>query len=238
MSIYKDFNWEKYKDLNPYLYVIGLRTKEEYIHNFFNEGRYKGRVYKDEQIKEFSFHVLLATIGKESIFNILEQLKKQLNKCDYLTIVFDGIEKSKNIESVKNYCLNFNCTVNIIVEKDNLGYWGHGIRNKHNNLLGDFVYHIDDDDILYDDTFINIRKHCNDINVIYIFKIMLKNNKVIWKKKDIEKNYISTQSGIIPTIINRDGYWELKYGGDYDFYKNLSNKYLCIFIDKIIYKKN
>ena len=66
---------------------------------------------------------------------------------------------------------------------------------------------------------------------------MLKNNKIIWRKKEIELNYISTQSGVIPTNINKDGYWELKYGGDYDFYKNLSHKYSLIFIDKIIYKK-
>lgn len=235
---YKDFNWEKYRDLNPYLYILGLRKKEDYIHNFFNEGRYNGRIYKEEQLKTYSFHVLLATIGKQSIFNILANLKKQLHKCDYLTIVFDGIDKSKNINNVKKYCFDFVCKVNIIIEEKNLGYWGHGIRNKHNDLLGDFVYHIDDDDIIFEDAFYNIRKHCNDTNIIYIFKIMLKNNQIIWRKKEIEINYISTQSGIIPAHINKNGYWELKYGGDYDFYKKLSHKYPLIFIDKIIYKKN
>lgn len=236
-TLYKDFDWKIYQKLNPYLYIIGLRTKEEYTNNFLMEGRYKGRIYREDQLKIFSYHVLLATIGKISILTILEMLKKQLNNNDYLTIVFDGKDKSKNIEIITLFCKNFKCNVSIIVEEKNLGYWGHGIRNKYKDLKGDFIYHIDDDDILMDNTFDIIRKYCNDINMIYIFKIILENNKIIWRKPEIELNYISTQSGIIPNHINKEGYWELKYGGDYDFYKKLSDKYPVIFIDKIIYKK-
>ena len=236
-DIYPDFNWINYKNLNPYLYIIGLRTEEEYILNYILEGRYKGRSYKEEQLKNYSFHVLLATIGKSSIFNILKQLKKQLNMNDYLTIVFDGINNSYNAIFVKKFCENFSCKVNIIVEKDNLGFWGHGIRNKYNYLEGDFIYHIDDDDTLYDDTFNNIRYHCKDLNTIYIFKIMLENKSIVWNEKKIKYSKISTQSGVIPMNINKNGYWELKYGGDFDFYNNLSKKYNIIFIDKLIYKK-
>jgi hypothetical protein len=66
---------------------------------------------------------------------------------------------------------------------------------------------------------------------------MLENNAIIWKKKKIEYGNISTQSGIIPTEINSTGYWELKYGGDFDFYKKLCEKNNHIFMDYIIYKK-
>ena len=234
---YPTFNWETYKELNPYLYIIGLRKKEEYEKNFWNEGRYKGRIYNKNQHKTYSFHILLATIGKKSIFNMLSILKNQLNEIDYLTIVFDGINKSNNIELVRRYVSNFKCSVNIIVEENNLGYWGHGIRNKHNILEGDFVYHIDDDDILFENSFDIIRKHCNDINMIYIFKIILENGKIIWTIPEIKLNFISTQSGVIPTNINKEGYWELKYGGDYNFYKSITDKYPVLYIDKIIYKK-
>jgi len=71
-NIYPDFNWEIYKELNPYLYIIGLRTEEEYCTNYILEGRYKGRIYKKIQLKKFSYHVLLTTIGKKTIFNILK----------------------------------------------------------------------------------------------------------------------------------------------------------------------
>lgn len=241
MNNYPDFNWEIYKELNPYLYILGLRTKEEYENNYLSDGVYKGRIYKEEQKRKYSFHVLLATIGKKSIFNILEMLKDQLSDIDYLTIVFDGIPvKSHNsiqIDTLRHYCKQFICNINIIIEENNLGYWGHGIRNKHNNLDGDFVFHVDDDDIIYKDSFDIIRKYCKDINNIYIFKIMLENNNIIWKKKIIEHSKISTQNGIIPSHINKNGFWGLRYGGDFDFYKNLSNKYNMIFIDKLIYKK-
>ena len=73
-----DFNWIVYKELNPYLYFTGLRTSDEYIHNYLIEGLYKGRPYKKEQNKRYSFHVLLATIGKKSILRILNMLKIQL----------------------------------------------------------------------------------------------------------------------------------------------------------------
>lgn len=234
---YEDFNWEEYKRLNPYLYLMGLRTENEYTNNFLNEGIYKGRIYKEEQKKRYSFHVLLATIGKISILNMLNLLSKQLTEIDYLTIVFDGKDKSKNIDVIINFCKSFTCNLNIIIEENNLGYWGHGIRNKYKDLKGDFIYHVDDDDIIFDNTFDIIRKHCIDINRIYIFKIILENNKIVWRKPEIEINYISTQSGVIPNEFNKEGYWELKYGGDYDFYKTLSHKHDMIFIDKIIYKK-
>jgi hypothetical protein len=238
IKIYPDFKWEKYRDLNPYLYIIGLRKEEEYVNNYLLEGRYKGRVYKEEQLKVYSFHILLATICKKSIFRMLNLLKKQLLKTDYLTIVVDGKKYEKEVDLIKLYCKDFICTINIIIEEDNLGYWGHGIRNKHNDLEGDFIYHIDDDDIIYENTFHIIRKHCVDTDVIYLFKIRLENNSIIWKDKRIKKNEISTQSGVIPMHINKEGLWELKYGGDFDFYHNLSKKYNCIYIDKIIYKKN
>jgi hypothetical protein len=232
---YPDFKWDNYRDLNPFLYINGLRTEKEYIHNFLVEGRYVGRIYKPN--KKYSFHVLLTTIGKNSIFNILSMLGKQLISIDYLTIVYDGINNTLNIEQVKNFVKLFQANIKIIVEKENLGYWGHGIRNKYNNLEGDFIYHVDDDDILFDDTFDNIRKHCKDINTIYLFKIMLENGKIIWKKKDFIYSTISTQSGIIPSHINKNGYWELKYGGDFDFYVHLCKNYNFLFIDKIIYRK-
>lgn len=233
-----DFNWIKYRELNPYLYFTGLREQKEYEKDYLYEGCYKGRIYKDEQNRKYSFHVLIATIGKTSILTILNMLKKQLEKDDFLTIVFDGPKYLNNSKIINEFCKNgFKCIVKIIVEEKNLGYWGHGIRNKYNNLEGDFIYHIDDDDILCDDTFYNIRKHCNNLNYVYIFKITLENGMIVWKKPILQYAKISTQSGVIPMHINKEGYWHLKYGGDFDFYKGLSSKFPFLFIDRMIYIK-
>jgi hypothetical protein len=45
---YPDFDWIKYKDMNPFLFFYNLKTKEEYMNNFIKEGRYLGRKYKEE----------------------------------------------------------------------------------------------------------------------------------------------------------------------------------------------
>ena len=114
-----------------------------------------------------SFHLLLTTMGKESIFDILVLLKRQLEEQDYLTIVFDGPDLP-NVEEVKIFTKHFKCQVNVIVEEVNLGYWGHVIRNKHKQLIGDFVWHIDDDDLIPDDCMKIIREHCVDKSKMYI----------------------------------------------------------------------
>ena len=237
---YPDFDWEKYKNMNPYLYFEGLKTKEDYINNFIKEGRFIGRKYKDEHNIDYSIHVLMATIGKDSIFNILKCLKNELKENDYLTIVFDA--SKNNYEAVINYVKNINAKVKIIYEEENLGYWGHGIRNKHNELKGDFVYHIDDDDVIIEGSFNKVRKIIKDKETMYIYKIISEKNEVIWKKREIKLNEISTQSGFIPTKFNNKSKWLYKYGGDFNFYKDLE-KYInneskkILFIDEIIYKK-
>jgi hypothetical protein len=237
---YPDFDWIKYKEMNPFLFFYNLKTKEEYMNNFLTEGRYLGRKYKEEHNNNYSIHVLMATIGKDSIFNILKNLKNELNTNDYLTIVFDATKN--NYENVLNFVKNIKANVKLIVEEENLGYWGHGIRNKHNILEGDFVYHIDDDDEIVEGSFNYVRQILKDKDTMYIFKIISEINEVIWKSPEIKLNQISTQSGFIPTKLNNKSEWLYKYGGDFYFYKNLekyinNNNNKIIFIDKIIYKK-
>ena len=234
---YPDFDWIKYKNMNPYLHFVGLRTENDYINNFLVEGRFLGRKYLDEHKKSYKIHVLLATIGKDTIFNILTDLKEKLLENDYLTIVFDA--SKNNFDSVKYFCENnIKAKINIVYEENNLGYWGHGIRNKHNKLEGDFVYHIDDDDRIVKDAFTKVREILKDKETLYIFKIISEINQEIWKTPKIKLNQISTQSGFIPTSINDKSFWEYKYGGDFNFYDNLQ-KYTkkIIFINEVIYKK-
>jgi hypothetical protein len=49
---------------------------------------------------------------------------------------------------------------------------------------------------------------------------------------------ISTQSGIIPNEINKKGYWALKYGGDFNFYKDIKKDNKVLFINHLIYVKH
>ena len=184
----------------------------------------------------YSIHVLLATIGNDSIFNMLDCLKNELKNNDYLTIVFDA--SKKNYDKVKIYCKDIKASVNIIYEETNLGYWGHGIRNKYNKLEGDFVYHVDDDDLILNGAFDRVRKFLLDKDTIYIFKIVTEINEIVWKTPQIKLNNISTQNGFIPTSINDKSIWAYKYGGDFNFYNSLLKlTKKVLFVDQIIYKK-
>mgnify|MGYP003984339279 CR=1 FL=1 len=72
---------------------------------------------------------------------------------------------------------------------------------------------------------------------LYIFKIKTENNEIIWKEKNIQLMNISTQSGVIPNKINKQGFWKLKYGGDYDFYKSITQNNKVLFVNQLIYIK-
>ena len=182
-----------------------------------------------------SFHVLIATIGKNSIFKLLNTFNEQLTENDYLTIVFDGPDWP-NIQEVQEYTEDFKCTVSVIVEEKNLGYWGHAIRNKHKNLDGDFVFHVDDDDIITSDCMDTLRTHCTDKNKVCVFKMKMESGEIVWKEKKIVFSEIGTPMGIVPIDINKKADFGYFYGGDHAFYKSLEDQGVPFeFIDKLIY---
>lgn len=195
---------------------------------------YECESFSNANLESKSFHLLLCTMGKDSIFNMLNSIKDQLNKNDYLTIVFDG-PNLPNVDSVKKYVSYFKCNTNVIVEQKNLGYWGHAIRNKYHDLPGDFIFHIDDDDIVVPDGMNIIREHCKNKDTIYIFQIIMANGSKIWKTKDIIETEISTQNGVIPMQLNATSEFTYRYGGDYDFYKKLKQQKIE-YVEKVIYK--
>ncbi len=186
-----------------------------------------------------SFHILIATIGNRSIFYLLESLVNQLNQEDYLTIVFDGEDIAGIYDEVKTFCQKIKSQVHIIMAEKNLGYWGHGIRNKYQYLAGDFIMHADDDDEYLPDAMSVIRKHCQNKETLYIFSLLRDNGNKIFHSSQIVKGHISTQSGVIPNALNRQGTWEYIYSGDFDFYKSIEGKAKNIkWIDHPIYQRN
>jgi GT2 family glycosyltransferase len=141
------------------------------------------------------------------------------------------------VDKVKEYTKDFKCKVSIIIEEKNLGYMGHAIRNKHKNLEGDFVFHVDDDDYIVEDCLESLRKICIDTNKIYMFKMKVNSNTVFWKTNDrVWPNETATPMGIVPIELNKKSDFGYFYGGDYNYYENLSNQgFPIVFVDKIIY---
>ncbi len=173
-------------------------------------------------VTEPTFNILVATIGRNTLEDLIESLSDQLKENDCLTIVFDNntIREIKNIDKLK-------CKVNIFNETQKLGHWGHGIRNKYARLLErkDFVLHADDDDTYFPDSFDRLRKECVNKHIIYIAKMVKDKGVYPSDRVSISLGNIGTPCGIIPYNYNREGKWEYFYGGDCMYYVELIKKF-------------
>lgn len=201
-------------------------------HSMVLESPFTDIIDTDTVDSKKSLHFLLATIGRPSLQRMLDSLLPQLTRHDYLTIVFDGPQSYLQSLVIKTHA-----TVEIIIEPKNLGYWGHGIRNKHNVLLGDFILHCDDDDIYTPGSVDIIRKICQKPDTLYIFKIQLSDKSIIPVDHVIRMANISTQSGVIPGQLNSKSHWGEYYGGDFEFYWKVGNVVdHVVWVDWVIYQ--
>lgn len=132
--------------------------------------------------------------------------------------------------------LSFNgdCMVVNIVNQEPLGYWGHASRNKWGNAyFGDYIMNADDDDVYVPDAMEKIR-NCVKEQKLYIFKMTF-GDTVYWRRPSIEMANIGTPCGVYPNRIPIPQ-WGLRYGGDFEFYDQLSKTIAVEFCDHIIYK--
>ena len=181
-----------------------------------------------------SFNILIATIGRPTLQNMLNSLKDQLKEQDCITIVFDGVDSIPEFD-----ISNFKCKINQYNEPNSLGYWGHGIRTKYSCLIDkkDFVLHADDDDTYLPYVFDNLRNICLDKDSLYIGKMITACRRILPETNEIKRNNIGTPCGIIPYNINKHTIWPFEWGGDGMFYEEISKKSNQIsYLDVILYK--
>ena len=174
--------------------------------------------------QNYSLHILLATIGRKKLFNMINSILPQLQAYDYLTVVYDAKDIDNTLPQVEKLFKDTKATCTIYMESKNLGFWGHGIRNKWaSKLAGDFILHADDDNIYYPDIFNIIRKNCTNPETLYLFQVSHNNGKrlVPNPKKPIKTLNIDTACGVIPRVLNTKGLWKLEYGGDGKFYEQI-----------------
>ena len=195
-----------------------------------------------------SFHILIATSGRKSLHKMLNSLKNELNNNDAITIVFDG-EKSKQKSKISSEWLNgHKAHINIIEQIPNLGYWGHGIRNKYQGILSPectFIMHADDDDKYIPGSFNKLRKSCIDKDTFYIAKmerIYKNHNKTteiipsINNPKLLTLGNVGTPNFIVPSSIAPKGKWDNVYGGDFSYYNSVCNfANNIVILDNVIY---
>lgn len=184
-----------------------------------------------------SIGVLISTIGKDSLIDMLNSLKNQLSKNDYLYVIVDGLEFHDKVKEILSRFKGYLFNLNVVYENNNQGYWGHGIRNKYQNFLkGDYILHADDDDIYIDGAIDIIKKSISEnFGKMLFFKFYhnYKKNEYVWRVPVLMLNNIGTPCGAIPNIPEKMGTWGYRYGGDFDFYNTC--KFEVVFIDKYIY---
>jgi hypothetical protein len=191
-----------------------------------------------------TFHILIATAGKPCLLNMLNSLREQLTENDAITIVFDGEGSLKQSTLSDEWLNGHKSKINIIEQSPNLGYWGHGIRNKYQGILEPkttFILNADDDDVYVQGSFKKLRELCSNPNTLYITKFLVRSKNVIVPSQSIKitQDDIGTPCGIIPFNIASNSIWEHRYGGDFNYYDNIQKHCQQIkFLDLIIYYVN
>lgn len=155
---------------------------------------------------------------------MINSIAGQLYKIDYLTVIFD---EPANVD------IQTEATVIKIYNTDPMGYWGHGSRTFWQKYLpGDYLINGDDDDVFLPDAMTSIRENCQE-DKLYIFKMKNNHDYCVPTKQEIYYGNIGTPCGV---YMNHDlPDWEPEFGGDYKFYKALSQTRPVQFVDKIIY---
>ena len=222
------FYYDNYKTISPWIihfnWIIGNKKIDKM---YFHKKWYAIP----------SFHLLIATMGRKTLIQMLDSIVPQMEESDFITVVYDNKDTGDTFETVKN--MKTRCKLNVIMNNEtyDVNRPDHSIRNKYNDLEGDFIFHGDDDDIYTPNAMIYIRKYVCNPTTLYLFNLYFKDMKTeTFYKNKIEISHISTPSGVIPKEINKLGIWGDRHGGDFDFYKSIEDKvYRVQYQDEAIY---
>jgi hypothetical protein len=203
-------------------------------------------VYVKEEFQDTivpTFHILIATAGRPTLKNLLDSLKHELTEKDAITIVFDGAGAKEKAEYDDSWFSGHISQHTVIVQKPNLGSKGHAVRTKYQSLLSPpttYIMHADDDDEYIKGSFQQLRQKCTDPEVLYIAKMNYSHNKdliIPSQNKKIIQDDIGTPNGIIPFDSANKANWDLRQGGDFNYYNELQTKVKSVvFLDDIIYR--
>ena len=235
-----------YRVLSPELFPVGCFYYDNYetiapwiIHfNWIIGNKKIDKMYFHKKWYAIpSFHLLIATMGRKTLIQMLDSIVPQMEESDFITVVYDNKDTGNTFETVKN--MKTRCKLNVIMNNEtyDVNYPQHSIRNKYNDLEGDFIFHGDDDDIYTPNAMIYIRKYVCNPTTLYLFNLYFKDIKTeTFYKNKLEISHISTPSGVIPKEINKLGIWGDRHGGDFDFYKSIEDKvYRVQYQDEAIY---
>jgi hypothetical protein len=187
-------------------------------------------------MKHPTLTVLIATIGKAGLRKCLHSLKSQdWLPGDEVLVVSDG-------PSLARECFRLTGLPGRAIEIDGPNRdWGHTPRNQCMKLAqGDFILHMDDDDMYYPWSFRQMRETlAKNPKSPHMFRLRYKGgNHVLWTQPMVAYGNVSTQLIVHPNN-GKWGKWQPWYGGDFDFIRKteMLNVNPFVWVDQVICEK-
>lgn len=189
-----------------------------------------------------SITFFIATIGRKTMTNTLRSLYGQFNHGrDKIEVFFDGPnfrEVGPEYFQPEKDLFGEDLTFHVLPE--NLGCFGHCIRNVYQGTFNtEYIHHCDDDDNYIENILPQVRNDIKEnFGKLLIYKFM-NSDGIRWRTQDITHGNVGTPSGLIPNCPEIMGHWGEWAGGDAHFYETTRDKigmYNIVFKDTVIYR--
>jgi len=189
-----------------------------------------------------SITFFIATIGRKMMANIIRSLYGQFQHGhDKIEVFFDGPNFQEcGPEYFKAEQDLYGEDLRMHVLPENLGCYGHSIRNVYQRSFHtDYIHHADDDDQYIEGCMPQVRTDLiENYGKLSIYKFM-NSDGIRWRIPKLEHGNVGTPSGMIPNRPEIMGWWGEWAGGDAYFYETTRDKigaHNIIFKDTLIYK--
>jgi len=138
-----------------------------------------------------SISVIIPTIGRQSLTDVIQSIQAQLNPEDELIVVADGVDARRR-------CQPDIPGVIYTLHSDPDSEYGHAQRNFGRSIAtGDLIWNVDDDDFVKPTALESIRREMTGFRQPTIFK-MVHLGHTIWGDRSTRTGNVSGQMLIIP----------------------------------------
>ena len=183
-----------------------------------------------------------ATTGRKTLTNILRSLYGQFDHGnDRIELFFDGptfTEVGPDYFQPEQELYGEDLIIHLLPE--NLGCWGHSIRNKFQGTFHtDYISNFDDDDVYAENCMLQVRQDIKE-NFGKLLMYKFRNcDGIQWREPVIKHGNVGTPTGLIPNDPSILGTWGEFAGGDAYFYETTRDKIgnnNIVWKDFLIYK--
>jgi hypothetical protein len=170
----------------------------------------------------------IATTGRKTLANTLRSLYGQFGHgLDVIEVFFDGpnfTEVGPEFFQPEQDLYGNDLKFHVLTE--NLGCYGHGVRNAYQGTFqSDYIHHMDDDDMYCPDVIPSVR---SDMKTFYgkllIYKFRAHGGGITGGTNNFTCGFVGTPAGLIPNRPEIFGRWVEAYGGDAEFYTQTRDK--------------